>query len=420
MNKLTFQKTIYTLYLICFYIFTYGKFIIIFLTIVNLLLDLSRNKISLTLYRAYRYTFIIFFIFMLAFFSAVIQGNDILHIVRNNFYTIVFIIVGIQIGYIYRNNFTILMEDTIKIVSFLALVQIIIYIASIVNLEFHLFVNDVLSAKLGYSIAFAGLGEYNSGFGLKMVTNITSLYLFLIPYAFYTNNEKLKKYSSVIIVAVIISVSLAQYAILIFYLCIYYVKSITKPYILFKKIFSLKFIMSLVLIIYFLFESGLNIVLEEKVYNALNTNTSELTSTTLRIVQSEILFEEFSESFLFGKGLGYDSVKYHKIRNIINGNNEIKYFNYSMYENQYLDILMKFGLFLSLLIYLLFFFYPAYRLLSKYLKTNNNVYFSILVGYIGLTIFAGSNGNTFYAYTTMFIWGLVIYLISTNKKGGEI
>jgi hypothetical protein len=283
------------------------------------------------------------------------------------------------------------------------------------NLEFHLFVDAILSKRFGYSIAFAGLGEGNTGFGMKMVTNLTSLYLFVIPYTLFVNNKGLKLYISFIIIVIILSASITQYLILVLYYFLFYLKLLNKPIELIKRLFSLKFVVSVLTIIYFLITSGLINVVYEKDDNLFNNNSNKLTSTTLRVIQADILLHEFSESPIFGKGLGYDSKMYHKIRNEINGNKEIKYFNYSMYENQYLDILMKFGFLEALLIYALFFFYPMYILYIKYLKTNNDLYLSVIIGYFGLTIFAGSNGNTFYAYTTMFIWGIIIYLINLKS-----
>jgi hypothetical protein len=307
------------------------------------------------------------------------------------------------------------MIDTIKIVGILAMIQIVVYIVSIINLPFHLFVNDILSSKIGYTIGFAGLGMGNESFGMKMVTNMTSIYLFLIPYVFFFNKQ-LKPYIFPIILVIILSGSMTQYSILLFYIIIYYIKLINKPVIFLKKLFAWKNLLVVISVIYFIIQSGLGNVIINKIDNFVNlSDNGQLTSSSIRVIQAKIMLEEFSESYLIGKGLGYDSKKYDKIRNEINGNKQIKYFNYSMYENQYLDILMKFGLIGALCIYILYFFYPIVILIKKNLSVEHNLYFSISIGYLGMTIFAGSNGNAFYSYVTMFIWGVVIYLISSQR-----
>lgn len=408
-SKLKVQKTIYVINLISFYFFTYGKIFTILYVIIKLIRDFLKDDMDKNLFKSYRYFFFILLVFSYAFFSAVIHGNDIWHIIRNNFFTLIFIVMGIQIAHIYKDNF---FNETIKIVGILALIQMSIYIASLVSLPFHIFVDEVITKKLGYSLIFAGLGENNTGFGLKMVTNLTSIYIFLIPYGLFVNNQKIKKYWIIIMMTVIVSASITQYAIIFMYIVVYYLKLAVRPLNFLKSIFSLRIIISLTLIIYFLFQSGINLVLEDKIDHIINPSTSsKLTSASLRVVQAKILFEEFSEEPIFGKGLGYDSKKYHSIRNAINGTKKIKDYNYSMYENQYLDILMKFGLVGAIIIYFLFFFYPVFFLLKKYISCRNEMYFATLIGYFGLTIFAGSNGNAFYAYTTMFVWGIVIYFI---------
>jgi len=401
------NKKYLLLVLTSFYFFSLGKYIVIFVSFYLLIKKFLKNKILKSTLVSYKYFYIIFTLFTLAFMSGIIQDNDIFQIIRNNYFTLVFIIIGIQVHNSFKNLET-LYYNIIKYIFLLALFQFLLYLISMFNLSFHLFMINIFIPKTGYAIGFAGLGNIK-GFGMKMVTALTPLYLFLIPYMLFSNNKKIKLFSYLIILLIAASGSLTQYSILILYF-IFYILYLLKnaPLYLVKKIVSIKFLLITIILISALWQSGLISVISNKIDLVKGVSESVAVNTvSVRKLQFDILMDEFIDEPVFGKGLGYDSIKYHWVRDL-NGLDPNKKYNYSMYENQFLDILMKFGIFSALFIFILFIFLPILLLFHYYLKYKNKIYLSTIFSYIGFVIYSLSNGNTFYMYTSMFIWGIII------------
>lgn len=86
-----------------------------------------------------------------------------------------------------------------------------------------------------------------------------------------------------------------------------------------------------------------------------SAQSSQLPSTVgVRVIQFNALLKEFSSSPILGKGLGYESPIYNDIRSKWK---PLKEFNKSMYELQFMDVLMKFGGIGSVLILIFIYFF---------------------------------------------------------------
>lgn len=342
--------------------------------------------------------------FLVSFLNALALGNDLVHIVRNNFYTLAFV----PLGFIFYRYYS----DSSEVDPFLILtygvgivgfVQICLYSAALVSTEFMSFYNDVLIDALGYTFAFAGRYDWGAS-AIKLYSNITPLFLFLIPVAMVDTRFPRWALGATLGI-VILSASVTQYVVLLVYLCAYLADCVAgtmKGRLRgLKRLLSVTVVASVVLAL--AVSLGLTGTMAEKIENFANPRANEFNSVSIRARQADVLMREFERRPVMGSGLGYISGEYRLLRRHFG---DVKELNQSMYENQYLDILMKFGV-LAIPVLLAFVLVPLLLLMSSRQHTGVSGK-AVALGYVGMLIFAGSNGNAFYAYSTMFCWGFAL------------
>ncbi len=292
------------------------------------------------------------------------------------------------------------------------LIGIIFWILSIYP-NFNFILSELID-KTNFLFSFAGFQLPNFNLN-KLISNISSYYIYFLPYSFYLFKNNIVKLPFVIItIVILLSASLTQYFILFFYSFTYlaYILIFSKKIIKLNVAFCIKLLLSLSIIIIFSNSSFFNSFIKTKI-DAFE-NIGQINTVSTRIIQGKILLNEFSESFLFGKGLGYESKKYNEIRENFG---VLKKRNRAMYEDQYLGILLKFGLLQAGLLLLVYIFLPLALLTNKKVSFTGKKTF--LLGYIGMFLFIGSNGNLFYAPQTMVLWSLLltnsIYLYNNRE-----
>lgn len=352
--------------------------------------------------------------FLVSFLTALSYGNDLIHIVRNNFYTLAFVLLGFLFYRYYSDSsdvdpFLILMYG----IGVVGLVQICLYFAALFSAGFMSFYNDVLIDALGYTFAFAGRYDWGTS-AIKLYSNLTPLLLFIIPIALV--DTRFPRWAlGAVLGLVILSASVTQYVVLLIYLFAYLADCIAsaikgRQHAL-RRLFTVTLAGTVVLAL--VVSLGLSGTMMEKLENFSNPRANEFNSVSIRARQADILMREFEQRPVLGSGLGYISGEYRLLRRHFG---DVKELNQSMYENQYLDILMKFGV-LAIPVLVGTVLVPLVLLMSYRRETGVSGK-AVALGYIGMLIFAGSNGNAFYVYSTMFCWGLALaFGTSTDSVG---
>jgi hypothetical protein len=392
------------LLLLAFY--TGGKFVLILAIPALLMLIKVRHRAQGQGAYVMPFTVILVVVacFLASFLTALSYGNDLIHIVRNNFYTLAFVPLGFLFYRYYASPSR--MEPFLVLtygIGAVGLVQICLYFAALLSTDFMRFYNDVLIDALGYTFAFAGRYDWGAS-AIKLYSNLTPLLLFVIPIALI--DKRFPRWAlSAALGLVILSASVTQYLVLLIYLGAYLADSVAsvvkgRRYAV-RRLAS--FISAGAIVLVLAVSLGLSGTLMEKLENFSNPRANEFNSVSIRARQADVLMREFEQRPVLGSGLGYISGEYRVLRRHFG---DVKELNQSMYENQYLDILMKFGV-LAIPVFIGTVLVPLVLLMSYRRETGVSGK-AVALGYIGVLIFAGSNGNAFYAYSTMFCWGFAL------------
>jgi hypothetical protein len=399
--------------------YSLGKFFLIPTLIIYFGVYCKKHKFKVSLYALVVSFFVL--LFTIAFVVGVVKGNELSHILRNNFISLFFLIF---IPYFFssksKDNFLFQLDMLVKVFSVVIFFQLILYISLFFSLwfdsDFIFVLSDYLS-KIGYSTKLS----YDSSLGgFKLFSNNSLLYLFLFGYGAISGRIK-AKYLLPFLLFIIASSSAFQYLVLLIVFIGYIIKTIAN-----RNTFSLLYyILIAVSMGGGVMFSPLGNVVIEKVSHLSDFSPSSNDTASIRIMQFRILGDEFESSPLFGKGLGYVSEIHKQYRISIaepkieasesveynNGKSSIKYQD-SMYELQYMDILMKFGMF-GAFVLTLYVFVPITLLLVYTLKNkHNSPEYGLLISFVGVVIFASSNGNVFYSYSNMIVFGIVLTYIS--------
>lgn len=358
--------------------------------------------------------------FLVSFLTALSYGNDLVHIVRNNFYTLAFVPLGFLFYRYYSDSsdvdpFLVLMYG----IGVVGSAQICLYFAALLSAGFMSFYNNVLIDALGYTFAFAGRYDWGAS-AIKLYSNLTPLLLFIIPIALL--DTRFPRWAlGAALGLVLLSASVTQYVVLLIYLGAYLADCIASA--VRGRRHALRRLSSVILactiVLALVVTLGLSGTMMEKLENFANPRANEFNSVSIRARQADILMREFEQRPVLGSGLGYISGEYRLFRRHFG---DVKELNQSMYENQYLDILMKFGI-LAIPVLVGTVLVPI-ALLMSYRRETGVSGKAVALGYIGMLIFAGSNGNAFYVYSTMFCWGLALaFGTNTNsvraRRGGQ-
>lgn len=391
--------------LTCFLSYRNMKYFILAFTIVYLLLYLIRGL-------NFKSFFTWYFLFAGVVYASsvgLIVGNDISR-VGYDFYTIFYALLGILIVNKCKNfdQLTSVIETSSLYLATVFTFIIVIYI-------FFIFVYGINGLiPIAYILELYEL-PFNFAGGGKLVTDYSPLLLVVLPFALYD-----KKIIIIpLLLTILLSVSFTQYLIFLFNILFLGVIFGVKRVVLYFFL-ALILILSLILI-----NPEILIDITSKYFNFTFENNDPATSGLYsRIIQAEVLFNEFLEAPFLGKGLGYVSIEYNHIRQAWG---DFPDRNLSMYENQYLDILMKFGIFGSTFIIAGYVFLPLYNLINIKKNLDNNIgklpsFIKLLfMALLNLYIYVGSNGNQWYAPISMLSWGLligIIYKISNNIEQG--
>jgi hypothetical protein len=382
--------------------YKYGKFLLIFFSLTTLVVIYLKKLISKPYIAGFSIYMFITLIFLYSFNIALLKGNELIYILYDFNYT-QYILYGIILHYYLYQKYKNDMLNAISLfLSKIGLLGILVWLFSIYP-PFNLFISKIIDIS-NFSFSLAGYQLPNLNLN-KLISNISLYYVFFLPIAYrnYKLNEE-KTVFFIILIVVLLSASLTQYVLLLMYIALYslfiFFKHIKNFYI-FKKQTLYSLVLVSLLLILFVQSPIFDAFVKTKI-NAFS-NTSEVNTVSTRMIQGKILLEEFQDDYLLGKGLGYESKKYNAIRETFD---ELKDRNRAMYENQYLDIFLKFGIFGATSLLIIYIIFPLFLLLSiRLLFPEWKVVF---VGYIGFFIFIGSNGNLFYAPQTMLLWGLLL------------
>lgn len=382
--------------------YQYGKLLLIFLSFVTLVI-VYKNK---TILKPYIIGFFIYIyitlIFLIAFNIAVFNGNKLIYILYDFNYT-QYILYGIILHYYlyleYKKN---LLNIISIFLSRIGIVAILMWVLSI-NPTLNLLLSKIIDAtNFSFSMAGYQLPNFNLN---KLISNISLYYIFFLPLAYRNYQLKGNRYTFfVILIVILLSASLTQYALLLMYILIYvtflFISKIKTFYIINKKT-----IYSFIIISFFMISFIQSPIFDGFIKTKINafSNTTEVNTVSTRVIQGKILLEEFQEDYLLGKGLGYESKKYNAIRETFD---ELKDRNRAMYENQYLDIILKFGILGTTFLLMLYIVLPLILLVK--IKLVFPEWKVIFIGYLGFFVFMGSNGNLFYAPQTMLLWSLLL------------
>lgn len=424
LNKIGF------LIILSFTFFKFGKFILIFIILIFLGAILTKGKIKKNTFYSSKHFFLLLIIFIYAFIVSQINGNNIYPSLRD-FNYIIYITLNILIfDYI---------KTTHDIHKYLFVLVKALYIISIfvITIWISLYVYPrsysiflFLENYSGFAFHFSPVKLNNGKYYYKIFSALSPMYLFLLPLTYNKYIIHKKKYFYIFLLIIILSASFAQFIVIIFYILffIFFYKSSKTTNKLFLK-FS--FFITLGIIIFI--NTNISNIIKEKAQKLYNIDWNiKLEPTNInngmnqRIIQMKIIFNEIANKPFLGNGLGFESIKYRDILfranqlNKINPNRKVSNIekfdkfgnrvNIGMYENQYLDIIMKFGFIFGIILFLVYFISPLY--IFKYLKQDDkNLLQTVKMGFYGQIIFMGSNGNLFYSPFSMFIYGLIISII---------
>lgn len=396
------QKFVLLLALVSFLSYAYFKFFLLGLLALNFLFILYTQSIQIRL--LYIWLGLAGSVFI-AGIVGFVRGND-LERVLYEVYPVFFSLLGIIIVEKVRTLKDIhkILRDITFYIALLCFIIILIYFFLIYKIGI-----DGLAIFGDYINRFTP--AFNFAGGGKIVTDFTPLILLIFPYALFNRKYILL---APIVIFILLSVSVAQYFCL-FISLIYFLVRNGKfiPIVVFVG-FAIA-IASIVTVV----TPELTGDFQSKFDNMTLENKDPATSgLTSRIVQAEILFSEFLDSPVLGKGLGYKSARYNSVRKQWG---EVPDRNLSMYENQYLDILMKFGLPGALSIFFIYMLIPIGFLRIGFLNLKTMiegasghalVLIPAALGFFNFIFYVGSNGNQWYSPVSMFSWGLTVALLN--------
>ncbi|RWU12953.1 hypothetical protein EGC76_01700 [Pseudidiomarina gelatinasegens] len=404
-----FNKFLFYSLILSLAFFTAGKFLYFSILLIMFIVVFERGL------RAWErdyflYFLIVIFLFHISFYVGALKGNSLQHMLRNNYFSIYYFLFPYVL--ISTLNYGTLRNVLAKInfsVFLICTAHIFIYVAALLSPKFHVFFDTTLVGRLGYAFGFAGAAEN----GLKVYSNLTSLIIFCLGIEIFFYKRRLL--IGILIVTIGLSASITQYFILLLFLTLI-ASEIIMRFFLKLRLHLGHFLIGIagaISMIVLIVNLGLFGLVQEKI-EGFNQSQS-FNTVSIRKDQAEILIHEAEAHLPFGAGLGYESPAYSEYRK---GFGDTKELNQSMYENQYLDVLMKFG-FLAAFIAILYILLPSVFLIINSISNNDFGYLKVLFTYYGVLLYSGSNGNTFYMYSTMIVWGIVMLVCfkGLNNEG---
>jgi O-antigen ligase len=407
---------------------TYGKYVLIpYIVIIFtyfILFPIKRNDALTFIY----FTFLIFTMIW-GMINGLFHKNSFRGIIRDFNYVFYVIIPFVLLRH-YKTVTDIekFLSKLIKYISITLIPFVFLYFLGMLSKDILHLINN-LSSSFGMSVRYIDMWRINLPITpLKTFTFLSSMFIFLVPIAYFSNYTH-KVYLFILVFFILLSISLAQYAILFLYTVCFISLFLYKRFINKSLKFSKKVIINIVLIL-ILFMITFRYLPYKYIFDGIvykyNESISQKTKTintySIRFFQAEILINEIKDKPILGHGLGYESEKYAKFikknKKNVKLTKEGERVNIAMYENQYLDILLKFGIIGGLIILIIYAILPFYILLKLQSIYRTKIFWGLIIGFVGFLIFIGTNGNLFYSPFSMIVWGLIITIIFkfTNTK----
>ena len=387
-----------------------GKFVFAFLVVFRIFVLVASKRVSVWESWFLRCFLMIFGVFVIWACLGFFNENDWRHILRNNFSSLFFFLGSLTIFWGVRSVDDLIcrMAVLVRVLSYGLLSFIILYTLRLFGVDVNALFSDPYFGRLGYNFTFSGpLIEFSGLQFEKVFSGISGVYIYLIPFCLLVLRDFWFLFITLVL-AVLMS-SFMFYLVLVFYVLVFFVTNFRY----FAGYAFFGFVFSALVFLGFVYGPLKDMPVTHKVVELVSgdydysAQTSQLPSTIgVRVIQFNALLTEVSSSPVLGKGLGYQSEIYNDIRS---NWKPLKEFNKSMYELQFMDVLMKFGVVGSVLIFILYVFLPL--IIGFKWIFHSKVVLSFFVGHIGLVIYSLNNGNYFYSYATMFCWGLTVYFM---------
>lgn len=387
-----------------------GKFVFAFLVVSRIFVLIASKRIAVWEAWFLSYFLMILGIFILWACLGLVNENDWRHILRNNFLSLFFFLGSLTLFWGVRsiNDLVGRMVVLVRVLFYGLVSFILLYMMSLFGAGVHEMFSDSFFGMLGYNFAFSGpLIEFSGIQFKKVFSGISVVYIYLSPFCLLV----LRNWSFLIITMILalLMSSFMFYLVFVLYILMFFVIKI-RYFFDYALVF---FVFSAIVFSGFVYGPLKDMPVTHKVLELVGSDyqysaqSSQLPSTVgVRVIQFNALLKEFSSSPILGKGLGYESPIYNDIRSKWK---PLKEFNKSMYELQFMDVLMKFGGIGSVLILIFYLFFPL--IIGFKWIFYSNIVLSFFVGHIGLFFYSLNNGNYFYSYATMFCWGLTVYFM---------